>query len=495
MPCEVTLYSDNNFGGKSLTVTESTPDLDETSMGVGKVSSYKVNADEECLITAWKGRDYTGEGRYLRGNETDLGQRRKWNDDNWNDNIDAIKIERIPSAKDAPDEYIEYHLNVPYYLPASPYDTHCGGCRWWPKASPFEDADGNPIERDPKDANMTNVVIGEYTKYNEETEENEEHMREFQPCPGGLGKFNSKSGVKCGYSKKNGSGLATLLRSSDKFPGDPRRAMWDELSTQFCNEPENVKKNMGEPCLSRVRGADQVKNYCVVDDRMQKDYLCSRENLGEHYDEAAQEFCNANPKNKWCSCYNVKAKVCDTNMEAAGCEFIKFLEDNQNIFGPRIEKMVPGENPGDPPVVGYDPPIGYNILRDNAHCTKQMCNDGYIPTGFDSDCKKSYRFCKRDINIKTSSANDIAILCNIDMTPIILPDWWGKDKGFERKPPFDRFPLNRLPITEWPEKFDMKNRDAKNIVYYGSSGAVVLCLICIIMLFALMTALKTRRRG
>ena len=486
MPCEVTLYEHDNYGGRSIKLTKSTPDLDKTSFGRNRATSYKVNADEGCLITAWDHPNYdkNHRGRYLRGNEPNLGWRRKWNDNNWNDDIDSIKIEKLPRD---PDNFLEYALKVPHYLPSAPYDTYCGGCRWWPQASPHPDAEGNPIDRDPKDADMTNVVLGEYEK------DGDTHMREFQPCPGGKGFFNSKSGVICGYSKKQGSGLATLLRTSNKFPGDPRRAMWNKLSKQFCNEPENVKGNMGEPCISRVRGTEVVKKYCVVDDRMPKDYICTRENLGKYYDEAAQEFCKANPKDKWCSCYNVKAKVCDKNMEAAGCEYIKFLEDNQNVFGPRIEKTVPGEKPEDPPVKAYDPPVGYNILRDNAHCTKRMCNDGYLPTGFDSDCKKSYKFCKRDINIKSSSANDIAILCNIDMEPIVLPDWWDEKNDLAgRKPPFDRFPLNRLPITEWPQKFDMKNRDARNIVYYGTAGTAVLCLVCIIMLLALKSGLKRR---
>ena len=139
MPCEVTLYEHKDYGGRSIKLTKSTPDLDKTSFGRNGATSYKVNADEGCLITAWSYPDYGDRGRYLRGNEPNLGHRRKWNDNNWNDDIDSVKIEQLPRD---PDNFLEYALNVPHYLPSAPYDTYCGGCRWWPQASPHPDCRG-----------------------------------------------------------------------------------------------------------------------------------------------------------------------------------------------------------------------------------------------------------------------------------------------------------------------------------------------------------------
>src|SRR6056300_2109973 len=98
MPCNITLYQHSNYSGKTQNFgsTKGNLDADPVSVGRNSATSYKVNADESCLITGWTypglSADGRSRGRYLRGNVTSFNQNRKWNEKNWNDDLDSIAI-------------------------------------------------------------------------------------------------------------------------------------------------------------------------------------------------------------------------------------------------------------------------------------------------------------------------------------------------------------------------------------------------------------------
>jgi hypothetical protein len=60
-----------------------------------------------------------------------------------------------------------------------------------------------------------------------------------------------------------------------------------------------------------------------------------------------------------------------------------------------------------------------------------------------------------------------------------------------RQPPFDKFPLNRLPITRFPTKF---NWEDKNVQYltYGGVGSVSLCSLCMVVIMLVFSGSKRR---
>ena len=84
MVCDITLYHDSDYRGGSQNITSTKTDLNSGSaVPRNAASSYKVNADESCLITGWTFPDLanngSSRGRFLRGDEPNFNWRRKWN--------------------------------------------------------------------------------------------------------------------------------------------------------------------------------------------------------------------------------------------------------------------------------------------------------------------------------------------------------------------------------------------------------------------------------
>jgi hypothetical protein len=138
---------------------------------------------------------------------------------------------------------------------------------------------------------------------------------------------------------------------------------------------------------------------------------------------------------------------------------------------------------------------GYQILKDNAHCRPRVCNRPamtYVPDGAMSDCKSSYFFCGKEIDIRTSSNSDIVTACNTGMSPSELPSWWGKEDDDDqwwlddgRRFPFTVFPFNQLPIKAFPKKFDWEDDDVQYLTY-ASVATCSICCCCILMLIMVM---------
>ena len=272
---------------------------------------------------------------------------------------------------------------------------------------------------------------------------------------------------------------------------------YDDLVKEYCVTVDRFMDQIGggQTCESRT-DVDMRAKWCIQDDegqpegtRLKTNGKCSQAKLATKYHPTAIGFCKSHPGDKWCTCYNIKNKICDTNPSAAGCEYYKVLDDNRQVFGPEPEIEDPDDSTKK--IKGYSD--GYKILKENAHCRPRVCDRGYIPENVKSDCASSYKICEKDINIQSSSNNDIVIECNGD---IVLPDWWDEDDGntddsfFDevREPPFDKFPLNKLPITRFPKKFRWKNKNVRYLTYTGVSS-VSSCCCCLLLI---MLSLKRR---
>jgi len=164
----------------------------------------------------------------------------------------------------------------------------------------------------------------------------------------------------------------------------------------------------------------------------------------------------------------------------------------RNPNSDKTNKVI-SENPDDPSQTVYGYSDGYNILKNNAHCTLRACKKGYIPENVKTNCQPSYNFCEKDINIQSQSIASIAVDCNTDTAQLVLPDWWNeeRDNSFwddAREPPFDKFPFNKLPMTRFPKKFNWKDINVRYLTYYTSSSSS-LCCLCLLLI---MSSLKRR---
>jgi len=277
---------------------------------------------------------------------------------------------------------------------------------------------------------------------------------------------------------------------------------YDALAKEFCASLDNYTTQIGgghtcgsyaDPdntmrskwCLNYEGNGDQATN------RMRGDSRCSEENLGDKYHMTASKYCKTHPEENWCTCYNMKNKVCDTNPDAAGCAYYKILDQNQNAFGPRVEREVPSEQEGEPPTIEYDPPVAYKILREMGHCRPRSCDDGYIPENVKSDCESTYKICGKDIDIRTHDNMNIILKCNAGtQKPIELPDWWDEedDGSFwdeAREPPFDKPPFNMLPITRIPPKFKWRDANVRYLTYYTTACSSICCIVILLIMKSL----------
>jgi len=376
MPCEVTVWQSHNREGKARKFTSSVPNLDTTEIKRNTITSYEVNADNGCLITAWRHPNYGYEGRYLKGYQNSLNWRRKWNDNNWNDDIDSIKIQKVGPQGNDLGKYLWHDMSVPYYTPYLPQDNYCEGCRWWPHVKTPEDS---------ANANRDDVMLREGVT--------------FRPCPGGTGYFNSGSGVRCIYSKTDDAQLRQLNSNKNGVPNDPRATMWTKLSDQFCKIPGNIEKNPGgSTCLERDTSNKLAKDYCGVGDRMRTEAgICKKENLGEtFYNELAEKYCKTitGQANDWCSCYNVINNVCDKKQSAAGC----------------AEKAIHYDT-----LVEATPAEFRSAWAGRAGCVGQVCQGNkYIVQNANQGCDAPIQICKQDISASNLSESSIAATCELN---------------------------------------------------------------------------------
>ena len=168
-------------------------------------------------------------------------------------------------------------------------------------------------------------------------------IKKGTPCPGGDAYWKNAINpeISCVYNVKTGSGLGRLrtLHSEIKnssIPNDPRKAMFDKIATKYCDRADRLDdriKSAGDSvstCRAFSDAKKMAKDHCEKGDNIKIDTVyCTNEDdsLGPTlYDELASKYCDANPNDPFCGCYNVVTNKCkgeDIDKE------IKKLEDGR----------------------------------------------------------------------------------------------------------------------------------------------------------------------
>jgi hypothetical protein len=292
-----------------------------------------------------------------------------------------------------------------------------------------------------------------------------------------------------------------------KSTGCTQQFDYENLVDEFCQSLDNYTEQIGggETCESRDQTNILRSRWCLNEDgpntttsngiligddaenRMKGDIRCNKEKLTTKYDETWVKFCKAKPADNDCTCYNIKNNVCDVHSDAAGCQYYTLLEEGKDAFSTKEERDALQEG---------EEPASYTILKTKGHCRPRTCDSGYIPPNVKSDCAATYPICGKDIDIRTHTNSQIAIKCNYDPDRAnSLPDWWSDDGDYsfmenalKREPPFDKFPLNKLPITRFPKRFRWKDKNVRFLTY-GGVGSVSSCCLCLLLI---MSSLKRR---
>ena len=199
----------------------------------------------------------------------------------------------------------------------------------------YRENDGNPNASD-------QWLTGIYNDQNS--------IKKGQPCPGGDAYWKNAmdSEISCVYDVKTGSGLGRIrtLHSEIKnssIPNDPRKAMFESIAKKYCDRADRLddKITSGSGSDSTCRGFSNAKalakDYCKNGDNIKTDtMLCTNESdsLGPTiYDELASKYCDANPNDPFCGCYNVVTNKCKG--EEIDKEIKKLEDGRKGIEGVR----------------------------------------------------------------------------------------------------------------------------------------------------------------
>jgi hypothetical protein len=133
-------------------------------------------------------------------------------------------------------------------------------------------------------------------------------------------------------------------------------------------------------------------------DRIHSDTNCTKENLGvANYDSIAEAYCEANPNDSFCSCYNVVMDKCadDSTTGPAGC-------DHQSG-----EAYVNNRNAT---------PSDQKSLWDGQRKCGSVCTgaDKYLPDNNQAGCKTTIQICSQNFNVNNMSNSDITASCELN---------------------------------------------------------------------------------
>ena len=172
---------------------------------------------------------------------------------------------------------------------------------------------------------------------------NQGSIKKGTPCPGGDAYWKNAINpeISCVYDVKTGDKLGRIRTlhgeiKNSSIPNDPRKAMFENIATKYCDRADRLDdriKSAGDgvsTCRAFSDAKKMAKEHCEKGDRIKTDtMLCTNEDdsLGPTlYDELASKYCDANPNDPFCGCYNVVTNKCkgeDIDKE------IKKLEDGR----------------------------------------------------------------------------------------------------------------------------------------------------------------------
>ena len=156
---------------------------------------------------------------------------------------------------------------------------------------------------------------------------NEGSINKGTPCPGGDAYWKNAINpeISCVYDVKTGDKLGRLRTlhgeiKNSSIPNDPRKAMFENIATKYCDRADRLDdriKSAGDgvsTCRAFSDAKKMAKDHCEKGDNIKIDtMLCTNEDdsLGPTlYDDLASKYCDANPNDPFCGCYNVVTNKC-----------------------------------------------------------------------------------------------------------------------------------------------------------------------------------------
>ena len=196
----------------------------------------------------------------------------------------------------------------------------------------------------------------------------------------------------CFYSASDASKIRSVY--DQRSGNSDMSSLFSDLKTEFCRKADNVFKNPGGGlCLEYDEGKRLAKEYCKVSNRIATDASCTKDNLGNHYEELAEAYCKTHDgkHNQWCSCYNVSNDVCKNAPNAAGCS------KKKQVFDPLVEAT---------------PEKFRHVWSGKAKCFGNVCvGKKYVPTNANQGCDAPVQICAQSFDLDNVSGSTIEAKC------------------------------------------------------------------------------------
>ena len=192
-----------------------------------------------------------------------------------------------------------------------------------------------------------------------------------KPIPGGIICAESSAGGSIARTYC-GQGDNIITQTSVCDSGEPLGAQgYQQLLNAYCTANNSKIKESGHPCAGLKTSASAL------------------------YNTISEAFCEANPNDPFCSCYNVLKDKCDPTSKTgvAGCSDTGAYVDLRNATPDDFKSVWDGQRKCGSVCVGANK---------------------YIPPGITNGCKTTIQICAQDINVETASGSDIKASCELN---------------------------------------------------------------------------------
>jgi len=244
----------------------------------------------------------------------------------------------------------------------------------------------------------------------------------------------------------------------------------------FCQDVNNFALNPGgSTCAERNAGQALAVTYCTQSDKI-KQLWCTREDLGpDVYARLAGAYCQTDTgkADQWCTCYNVKSGVCDTDPNAAGCEDKALTFDTLVANTPEFFK---------PQWLGREGCFGA--------CAESAGESKYLPIDETNVCASDINICGGTINADNMTKSAINSTCTIGANtfdPVTgqLQDPAGNPVDNPNK---DKDSTNFFTKYFPTSLADLTGDDTNKKIGAGASVSfLLLCCICLIIVIVMLS--------
>jgi hypothetical protein len=294
-----------------------------------------------------------------------------------------------------------------------------------------------------------------------------EDGNKVDPCPGTPHKgFTSRNTITCLY---NAQQLGALQGASKRPVQD---AMYNDILNRLCNVRGNETKVVGNvKCTDNTKFMNVAQRYCETGSRIKDagaDAICGPSKYGK-YHESAIKYCDKNPTDNWCRCYNAMKK-CTKNMNGPGCQKFKTVFESYKKFK------------GKP---GYTEAV--NAIPCAAGCSLA---DVYRPRDMGA-CPQNITICNAEVNVGSmqDSTVKVAQACSSGDAPSTDPNaaTEGANKKFEEEQPtltdFTSNPGSYIPKSLG----DLKTNKKAKAGVGGIGSSLIISICCVVLLLLVMS--------